>query len=37
MEEKKVFEVPVVTTYDKEELDLNIALTGGNGSDPTGG
>jgi hypothetical protein len=28
MEEKKVFEEPEVTTYDKEELDLNTALTG---------
>ena len=28
MEEKKEFEVPEVTTYDKEELDLDIALTG---------
>jgi hypothetical protein len=37
MEEKKVFEVPEVTTYDKEELDLNIALTGGNGSEQNGG
>jgi hypothetical protein len=37
MEEKREFEVPEVTTYDKEELDLDIALTGGNGSDPTGG
>ena len=33
MEEKKEFEVPEVTTYDKEELDLNIALTGGRGSE----
>jgi hypothetical protein len=28
MEEKKEFEVPEVTTYDREELDLDIALTG---------
>jgi hypothetical protein len=29
MEEKKVFEVPVVTTYDKEELEVHTAFTGG--------
>jgi hypothetical protein len=35
MEEKKEFEVPEVTTYDREELDLDIALAGdGNNSDP---
>ena len=28
MEEKKEFEVPEVTSYDKEELDPNMALTG---------
>jgi hypothetical protein len=28
MEEKKIFDEPEVTTYDKEELDLDIALTG---------
>jgi hypothetical protein len=27
MEEKKVFEVPEVTTYDREELDLKVART----------
>jgi hypothetical protein len=27
MEEKKVFEEPEVTTYDREELDLQIART----------
>jgi hypothetical protein len=32
MEEKKEFEVPEVTTYDKEELDLETALTGENES-----
>ena len=37
MEEKKVFEVPEVTTYDKEELDLEVALTGGSGSEQNGG
>jgi len=37
MEEKKMFEEPEVTSYDKEELDLNIALTGeDNFSDPAG-
>jgi hypothetical protein len=33
MEEKKEFEVPEVTTYDRDELDLNIVLTGGEPSD----
>jgi len=33
MEEKKVFEAPEVTTYDQEELDLDIAVTGFTGSD----
>jgi hypothetical protein len=28
MEEKKEFEVPEVTTYDRDELELNLALTG---------
>ena len=28
MEEKKVFEGPEVTTYDREELDLELAVTG---------
>jgi hypothetical protein len=28
MEEKEMFEDPEVTTYDREELDLNIAVTG---------
>jgi len=28
MEEKKEFEVPEVITYDKEELDLKLAVTG---------
>ena len=27
MEEKKDFEVPEVTTYDSEELDLKVART----------
>jgi hypothetical protein len=36
MEEKKVFEDPEVTTYDKEELDLNIALTGSSGGSNDG-
>ena len=37
MEEKKVFEDPEVTTYDREELDLNIVHTGeDNFSDPAG-
>jgi hypothetical protein len=27
MEEKQKFEVPDVTTYDREELDLNVART----------
>jgi hypothetical protein len=37
MEEKKELEVPEVTSYDREELDLNIALTGEeNFSDPAG-
>jgi hypothetical protein len=27
MEEKKVFELPEVTTYDRDELDLQIART----------
>jgi hypothetical protein len=34
MEEKKVFENPEVTTYDRDELDLDIALTGGDASGP---
>jgi hypothetical protein len=35
MEEKKAFEDPEVTSYDRDELDLNIALTGrDDGSDP---
>ena len=33
MEEKKVFEAPQVTTYDREELGLDIAITGSTGSD----
>jgi hypothetical protein len=36
MEEKKEFEVPEVTTYERDELDLNIAFTGSRDSD-TGG
>jgi len=28
MEEKKELEVPEVTTYDKEELEVDIAFTG---------
>jgi hypothetical protein len=28
MEEKQELETPEVTTYDREELDLDIALTG---------
>ena len=36
MEEKKVFEDPEVTTYDRDELNLDLALTGDNGSDRTG-
>jgi hypothetical protein len=28
MKEKKVFEVPEVTTYDRAELDLPVARTG---------
>jgi hypothetical protein len=28
MEEKKEFEVPEVTSYDREELDLKVAVTG---------
>jgi hypothetical protein len=27
MEEKKALEVPEVTTYDREELDLKVAKT----------
>ena len=34
MEEKEVFEDPEVTTYDREELDLEKAITGIPGSDP---
>lgn len=33
MEDKKVFEVPEVTTYDREELELRTVVTGFNGSD----
>jgi hypothetical protein len=29
MEEKKELEVPEVTTYDKEELEVHTAFTGG--------
>jgi len=32
MEEKKELEVPEVTTYDKEEFEVDIAFTG-NGTD----
>jgi hypothetical protein len=37
MEEKKIFEVPEVKTYDRDELDLHIALTGGDSSEPNSG
>jgi len=36
MEEKKMFEDPEVTTYDKEELDLDIAITGTSGGSERG-
>jgi hypothetical protein len=35
MEEKKEFEVPEVTTYDRDELDLRVAQTGEPGA-PSG-
>jgi len=37
MEEKKELEVPEVTTYDRDELDLRIAITGGGGGPTNGG
>jgi hypothetical protein len=33
MEKKKAFEEPEVTTYDREELDLEMAITGVNKSE----
>jgi hypothetical protein len=33
MEEKKEYEVPEVTTYDREELELRTIVTGSNGSE----
>jgi hypothetical protein len=37
MEEKREFEVPEVTSYDKEELEIHTAFTGdGSGNPPPG-